>query len=180
MAVPVRFVGQEKHGEVYWRVQHFARPRYAVEPVAVAPAEVHWHYVAVGCHAFHDECLGPRQVAYHSFVAARAQPCGEHHDIVVSGKAFVYHLWRTAALCACLVHRYAERLQPGQVREYVVEYVFYLSAVAFAYFPAYGYAVGTSERVVAGKCVAQSVAVGREVLLSFDGYLHVEVFYCFF
>ena len=133
------------------------------------------HYVTVRLHALCDECLLPRQVAYHSAAPARAQACRKHYNIVVTVEAGLNHCGEVAALVARLVYGYAERSQPRKVHQQVVDEIAQAAVVVAPDDCAEGNTVCSAQRVVAHESVQAAVVLGRKVLAPHYVERHVKI-----
>ena len=124
MAVLQHLVRQVEHGEVDLDAQPLTGVGQVVEEVGVAPLEMDGHHPAPGLHTLGDKGLLPRQVLDDSLLAPRAQPRGEHDDVVVRPESGLYHPGEIARLGTRLVDRDTQRSQAAQVHQQVIDEVF--------------------------------------------------------
>ena len=180
VAVAKHFVDQIEHGDVKLDAEGLADVGQTVETVGVAAAEVDGHDVTLRLHALGDESLVPGQVTNDATTPPRAQSGGKHNDVIVTFEAGLDHLWKTTALCAHFVDGDAERRQPVEVHQEVVDEIFHPAVVVFAENGSQCHAVLTAQRVVAHKSETSAVCVGGQIFKTFDFEFHIEKFHAVF
>jgi len=122
--------GQEDEADVELDAHKASQPLQGVEKDAVAPVEIHGHDVALRGDGLRDDALVPLDVLHASVNIARAQACGECHQLGVGREIGFLHGGHIFALLASDgVDGQEDGTQRTDVHEHVVDNDFQLLAL---------------------------------------------------
>ena len=133
------------------------------------------HHVALIFHTLRDEGFRPGDILNDAIVLTGAESCWEHEHVVVALKARLDHCREVATLFARLVDGNAERSQPREVHQQVVDQIAEASIIVSADNGAKGHTVFSAKGMIADKSIKASIIGIGHVFLALNLQRHIQI-----